>query len=234
MSLLGLVIDIIIPSFNCLDKLMAAIQSVRSGTKLGWRAFVIDNASEDGAREWLLAHHALDVILNETNAGFSKATNQGIGMSMRNPASEWTVLMNNDVVVPDGWDEIMLDILDKKPSVGICSPLLLKPRGRLTPKTQARRALRKWGRHRMVDVDWLGLSCGFVHKRMWQRYGLLRDDRKFWHWGSDTEFCKRVLRGGERRVCYFTGMGVLHFHSASKIYISKRREQQRMEDECNK
>lgn len=41
-------LDIIIPSYNCVEKLAAAVESVRVGTKRGWKMFVIDNASEDG------------------------------------------------------------------------------------------------------------------------------------------------------------------------------------------
>lgn len=227
----AIVIDIVIPSFNCADKLLAAVESIRRGTRLGWRAFVVDNASEDGAREWLLRQPDLEVVCNETNVGFSRATNQGVAMSMRNPASEWTVLMNNDIVVPRDWDKTMLSALRRRRNRGVrvCSPLLFKPRGRHEPRDQVRRALTRWGRNAMVDVEWLGFCCTFVHKTVWQRYGLLRDDRRFWHWGSDKEFCRRLAApyGCDGwRVCYYTGLGVLHFHSAARKYAAARRAAQ--------
>jgi len=226
------VIDIIIPSFNCVDKLAAAIESIRSGTQLGWRAYVIDNASEDGAREWLQQQSDLDVVYNDTNEGFSKATNAGVALSMRNPLSQWTVLMNNDVVVPNGWDKKMLRALKRHGNrrIKICSPLLFKPRGRHTIADQAKRAIKRWGKNSMVDADWIGFCCTFVHKRVWQRYGLLRDDRRFWHWGSDKEFCERVLPpyGSDTwRCCYYTGVGVLHFHSAARKYVAAKKAEER-------
>lgn len=221
-------LDIIIPSYNCAEKLAAAVESVRVGTKRGWKMFVIDNASEDGAREWLMEQGDLCTTFNDTNEGFSRATNQGIRLSMRNPCSEWTVLMNNDILVPDAWDLTMLNVLAKCPKVKICSPLLLKPRGRHTPRDQIKRAHSEWGPNRMKDVDWLGLSCAFVHKKVWQRYGLLRDDRRYWHWGSDADLCRRLLVRGQDgwRVCYYTGLGVMHFHSAARKYLADKRRKQ--------
>lgn len=211
-------VDIIVASYNCREKLIDMVESVRRNTRRGWRMFVVDNASGDGAKEWLLRQDDLRVYLNMVNAGFSKATNQGIRLSMRESHAAWTVLVNNDITVPENWDGIMLDALAVETDVRVCSPILLRTRGKRSPETQMAHKRSEWGGDVMRTAGWVGFSCVFIHKLAWQRYGFLRSDREYWHWGSDEEFCLRVRRGRDNwRVCYYTGLGVLHYHSASRM-----------------
>lgn len=199
------------------------VGSVRAHTRGPWRMFVHDNDSEDGAAEWLAMQDDLHVVQNSRNLGFSRATNDGIKLSLQQSDSEWTVLMNNDVIVPDGWDQIMLSALAKHQEVKMCSPVLCKTRGRgyRMRHMQWHRAARRYGRDTMGDQDWLGLSCCFVHKDVWRRFGLLRCDGKFWHFGSDEEFGRRLPK--RWRKCLYTGLSVLHWHSASRAYVHRRR-----------
>ena len=226
-------IDIIIPSYNCRDKLIDTVDSIRANTERGWNLFAVDNASTDGAREWLGQQEDVVLTCNKENDGFSRATNQGVQQSMRRPESAWTVLMNNDIMVPPSWDATMLDALEAHPEVVICSPILLKPRGRRSPELRLRRTREAWGTDTMRDADWLGFSCVFIHKYVWQRYGFLADTRKYWHWGSDTEFCQRVMAGadGNRwRICYYTGLGIYHYHGAAREFVQHDRAKRRLDD----
>lgn len=219
-------IDIIVASWNCVSNLIDMVQSVRANTHGPWRMFVHDNASEDGAAEWLSEQDDLHVTLGTENAGFSRATNFGIVRSLEMGDSEWTVLMNNDVTVPLHWDKLMLRRLNGDPRVKVCSPALLKTRGRHGPEDHFKRAIRTHGVNAMVKADWVGFSCAFVHKDMWREYGLLKWHGRRWHWDSDREFCMRLKR---RRhiVAIYTGLGVKHWHGASRRYVHRRRAGER-------
>ena len=215
-------IDIVVANWNCVSNLIDMVQSVRNNTHGPWRMFVHDNASEDGAAEWLSEQDDLHVTLGDENLGFSKASNLGVERSLEKDNSEWTVLMNNDITVPWHWDKIMLRKLRKDRRVKVCSPSLLKTRGRQGPKDHFKRAIRMHGRNVMVKVGWVGFSCAFIHKDMWREYGLLQWQGRRWHWDSDREFCMR-LDGRQNIVAIYTGLGVLHYHSASRQYVHRRR-----------
>jgi glycosyltransferase involved in cell wall biosynthesis len=210
-------IDIVVASWNCASRLIGMVDSVRANSRWPWRMFVVDNASEDGAAEWLAAQPDLRVTLSRENLGFSRATNAGVAESLlpQHGDAEWTVLMNNDVAVPRHWDKVMLNALAKRPRVRVCSPLLTKVRGRAGRPGHPLRA--------MLRREWVGFSCAFVHKDAWREYGPLRSDGGRWHFGSDREFCLR-LAGGCWRVATYTGLAVEHWHGASRAYIRRRRQ----------
>ena len=69
-----------------------------------WELIVIDNGSTDGTGEYLAGVQdaspvPVTVIANATNRGFPAAINQGLQYAR----GEYLVLLNNDVVVTDGW-----------------------------------------------------------------------------------------------------------------------------------
>ena len=224
-------IDIVMASWNCVNKLIEAVTSVRRNTEGPWRMFVQDNDSEDGAAEWLAKQTDLHVTFNKENHGFSRATNQGVLYSLEHDDSYWTVLMNNDIIVPPRWDTIMINALSRDPRVKICSPILLKSRGRSKHNRQWRKAMLRYGRnamHRVNPPDWIGFSCVFVHKDAWRECGLLRYDGDYWHWNSDKEFCRRIHAARPRwRIATYAGLGVSHWHSASRAYAHRRRAGER-------
>jgi GT2 family glycosyltransferase len=224
-------LDIIVPSWNCKDKLIAMVESVRRYTTIPWRMFIHDNASEDGAKEWLLEQAPQDSRLSVTthpqNLGFSAATNLGIQQSLAQPDSYWTILMNNDIVVTEDWDTRMLDALRRRPRVKAASPVLVRMRGKQHNRHnrgihwQWDRVIGRWGKNSMVRSDWIGFSCAWIAKDVWRRYGLLRSDGEFWHYGSDEEFCRRIR--GSWRVGIYTGVAVWHFHGASRATVHSMR-----------
>ena len=217
-------VDIIVASWNCVSRLIDMVSSVRANSRWPWRMFVVDNASEDGAAEWLSEQPDLHVTLNEENWGFSRATNMGVEQSLRRDDSEWTVLMNNDITVPRHWDKVMLNALAKRPRVKVCSPVLMKARGRHGHdwERHRQRAVAEHGENAMVRQEWVGFSCAFVHKDAWRAYGPLLTDKEHWHFGSDKEFCRR-LAGSRWRVGLYTGLAVKHWHGASRQYVQRRR-----------
>lgn len=213
-------IDIVVASWNCVSRLIEMVNSVRANSRWPWRMFVVDNASEDGAAEWLAAQSDLRITLSSENLGFSQATNAGVAESLlpQHEDAQWTVLMNNDITVPRHWDKVMLNALAKRPRIKVCSPLLTKGRGR---PSRTRHPLRA-----MLRCEWIGFSCAFVHKDAWREYGPLRTDEGHWHFGSDREFCLR-LSGGRWRVATYTGLTVRHWHGASRTYLQRRRQGER-------
>lgn len=85
------------------------------------RIIAVDNGSSDGTREWLQTLGLGSVIFNRKNLGCGAAWNQG-AMVMQ---TEWTVVMNNDVICAKGWlDALLQAAIDHK--LQIASPAMIE------------------------------------------------------------------------------------------------------------
>ncbi|MEO8215669.1 MAG: glycosyltransferase [Acidobacteriota bacterium] len=96
--------SIIIVTYGGLEYTRQCLESVFSGTLVpNYEVIVVDNGSDDGTPDYLRRmqqeHPNLQVILNDENAGFARANNQGLAIA----SGKTLVLLNNDTVVPSGW-----------------------------------------------------------------------------------------------------------------------------------
>jgi GT2 family glycosyltransferase len=95
---------VIIPCWNQLEFTRRCIPALVRHTRRPWELIVVNNGSTDRTAEYLAgvqdaAPVPVTVIANETNRGFPAAINQGLQVAR----GEYLVLLNNDVVVTDGW-----------------------------------------------------------------------------------------------------------------------------------
>ena len=80
---------------------------------------VADNGSTDGSCEWIEANHPeVKIIHFDKNYGFSEGYNRAI----RQTQYPFTVLLNSDVEVTDGWWKPMLQFMNSHPEVGALQP----------------------------------------------------------------------------------------------------------------
>ncbi len=112
-------VSIIIVTFHNLDFTRQCIDSVMGNTlHPDFEIIIVDNASADGTRDYLLEleekHDNVRVILNDENAGFARANNQGLSVA----TGEYLVLLNNDTVVPRGWLNGLIRHL-RDPEIGL-------------------------------------------------------------------------------------------------------------------
>ena len=96
--------SIIIPCWNQLEFTRQCIAALLRHTHGAWELIVIDNGSTDGTAGYLAnlrdaAPMPVTLISNSRNLGFPAAINQGLKCAR----GEYLVLLNNDVVVTEGW-----------------------------------------------------------------------------------------------------------------------------------
>lgn len=115
--------SIVTLTYNQLDYTRQCVDSIYAHTQVPFELIFVDNGSTDGTREWLKqlqkAKDNVRVILNEENKGFPAGCNQG----MREARGQYILLLNNDVIVTEGWLERMLAAFRKDPSLGIVGPM---------------------------------------------------------------------------------------------------------------
>jgi glycosyltransferase involved in cell wall biosynthesis len=107
--------SIIIACWNELEFTRQCIPTLRRHTRGPWELIVIDNGSTDGTATYLagvcdLAAVPVTVISNSMNLGFPAAMNQGL----RRARGEYLVLLNNDVVVTDGWLDQLIGLANAR------------------------------------------------------------------------------------------------------------------------
>lgn len=80
---------------------------------------VADNGSTDGSVAWIHDNHPeVKVIEFDKNYGFAEGYNRAIEAT-RYP---YTLLLNSDVMVKEGWWQPLLDFMERNPDVGACQP----------------------------------------------------------------------------------------------------------------
>jgi GT2 family glycosyltransferase len=92
-------------TLNCLDYTKKCVESLINSGVDPTQIVAVDNASVDGTPEYLKQLGLGDVILNRQNLSCGAAWNQGI----LSKQSDWTIVMNNDIVVAPGFAERLID-----------------------------------------------------------------------------------------------------------------------------
>lgn len=176
---------------------------VRHGLDLG-RLVVIDNGSSDSTRDYLQTLPLGGRIFNNANLGCGVAWNQG-ALALQ---AEWTIIMNNDVLVSPGWIENLIHTAQAQ-GLKIISPALIE--GPLdydfdafltdqAPRVQ--NVLRRGGRHAV---------CLAVHKSVWMDIGYFQPVPKLLGY-EDTLFFHEADKAGI--ATGMTGAAWLHHYGS--------------------
>src|ERR1700712_3679271 len=100
---------VVIPVLNQLHYTQQCVQSLLDGGTPAAAIMVIDNGSSDDTPKWLASQPSLPSVHNAVNLGCGGAWTQGSLLA----ASEWVVLLNNDVIVAPGAIDAMLAAADR-------------------------------------------------------------------------------------------------------------------------
>lgn len=87
-------VSVVIPTYNCAPYLAEALESVFSQTALIHEVIVVDDGSTDRTREALAPFRGRIVLVEQANAGVSRARNVGIELA----SGEWVAFLDADDV----------------------------------------------------------------------------------------------------------------------------------------
>jgi GT2 family glycosyltransferase len=194
-------VAVIIPVFNQLRYTRNCLDSLRKDRVEDRDIVIVDNASNDGTREFLAGHPALKVVTNEKNLGCSSAWNQGVEQA--GPAT-WKLIINNDVIVAPGFTS-GLTAFAQMNACDIVSPAMTE--GDLDydfDKFSSEFLARMAGISRSGTASGV---CFMVNKRVFDKIGLF--DSKLGQAGyEDEDFFRRASAAGFRLA--ITGQAYLH------------------------
>lgn len=191
---------------------------------------VADNGSTDESVAWLREHHPEVQILElGKNYGFAEGYNRAIEATNY----EYTVLLNSDVELTEGWLQPLVNLLDKDAKVGAVQPKIrsFREKEKFEYAGAAGGYLDRLGypycRGRLfdsvetdegqydgapVDVCWASGACLAVRTKVYRELGGL--DPKFFAHMEEIDLCCRMHAAGWR-VCAVTDSHVFHVGGAS-------------------
>jgi len=116
-------VSIIMLTYNALNYTKQCLESIQQHTKYPHEIIFVDNHSTDGTKKYLRnlvqQHPNYKLIVNKTNKGFAAGNNQGMKLAK----GEYILLLNNDVLVSDGWLGRMVACAEADSSIGLVGPL---------------------------------------------------------------------------------------------------------------
>ena len=191
---------------------------------------VADNGSTDDSVEWVKAHHPeVKVLSFSENYGFAEGYNKAIKQTQY----KYTILLNSDVEVTEGWTEPLLDFMRRNGDVGALQPKIRswRERSKFEYAGAAGGYLDKLGypycRGRLfdsievdngqydgkvVDICWASGAALMVRTDLYLKVGGLV--KRFFAHMEEIDLCCRIHAAGYRVVVVPDAM-VLHVGGAS-------------------
>jgi N-acetylglucosaminyl-diphospho-decaprenol L-rhamnosyltransferase len=244
-------VAIVIPVLNQLAYTQGCVRCLQPDLAAGVRVIVVDNGSTDGTKEWLAHQPQLTVLRNDENRGCAPAWNQGVraaGLllnSPNNPGSapggqaavgankqhsperpDWVVVLNNDVLLPDGWLAALLGAAERHGLDLVC-PAMRERDQNYDFATYARDftarlggVVRRGGAHGV---------CFAVRRAVFERIGGFDEAFRIGQF-EDADFFRRARLAGFRTgvvgACFMH-----HFGSVTQDALSNTKKQRPYEAE---
>jgi GT2 family glycosyltransferase len=111
-------VSIVMLSWNAPHYTKLALESIRAHTSVPHEIIIVDNGSREETTAWLRTLRDVRVVFNPSNKGYAGGNNQGLALAR----GDYVVLLNNDVVVTEGWLEGLLDPFRRLPALGVTAP----------------------------------------------------------------------------------------------------------------
>jgi GT2 family glycosyltransferase len=176
-------------TFACYNQVDYTCQCVDSMIKHGLdlsRLVIVDNGSSDGTRDYLNTLPLGGRIFNKSNLGCGVAWNQG-ALALQ---AEWTIVMNNDVLVSALWLENLINVAEQN-HLKIISPALIEGVLDYDFDNFANQAAVKM--QGALRLGWRHAVCLAIHDSVWQKIGYFQPIPKLLGY-EDTLFMKSKMR----------------------------------------
>lgn len=117
-------VSIVIVTWNGLELIQRCLPSVVDTAYENLEIVVADNASTDGTAAWIESTYPdrVRVVRHPENWAFCRGNNEAIPAT----SGKYVVLLNNDVEVPPGWLNPLVEAMEADPELAAVQPKLLQ------------------------------------------------------------------------------------------------------------
>ncbi|MBI5701362.1 glycosyltransferase family 2 protein [Candidatus Saganbacteria bacterium] len=210
-------LSIIIVNTNNKKILQECLGSIFKNThRMSLEVIVTDNNSKDGSQEMIKTLFPKVILIeNKENAGFVKASNQGLRIAR----GRYSCLLNDDTITKDSSFDIMVEFMDKNQKAGACSPKLLNTDG--TYQHQGSLFQKKfWESKIPVEIDFAIGACLMLRREVIEKIGLM--DENLFFYNDDLDWCKRIKKAGFR-IFFIPKAEIVHYGGYSSKRVFNRR-----------
>ncbi|TKJ41605.1 hypothetical protein CEE37_03300 [candidate division LCP-89 bacterium B3_LCP] len=195
--------------------------------------WIVDNNSGDGSVEAIREKFPqVNLICNQTNAGFTEANNQAI----RECTGEYIFCLNPDTICFDRAIDRMVRYLDEHPTTGIVGSKLLNsdrtlqsscrnfmttrhlilqhmlPWNLISPKLAGKISLMYWDHDETRAVDWILGASLMIRRECLDQIGL--KDERYFIFHEDSDWCFQAHKAGWK-VVFVHDAEIIHHGSAT-------------------
>jgi GT2 family glycosyltransferase len=223
-------VDIIMINCNSVEFTSKCIQTLHKNTYYPFNLIVVDNKSTDGSKDYLNSamqnYSNMQVVFSEINTSYAQGVNIGLQFLKdfhRKEPSPYVLLLNNDTLfLQKNWLSLMVYALENHSDVGIVSPQLLYPAGRiqyagatfnaqLQPYHIGRFKNPTVVHQKERTVPWATFACALIRRELLDQ-GL--DEQYLLGYFEDVDFCTKVRFDGFK-ILYCPQVSIYHYEGAT-------------------
>jgi GT2 family glycosyltransferase len=213
-------VSIIIPVLNQLEFTKICLKSIIKNTTRGeYEVIAVDNGSTDKTSGYL-KKMGIKTISNKTNLGVAKAWNQGVKASKY----DFTCIINNDLVLSEGWLQALVDFYGTRPDAGVVSPGTRE--GVLDYNFDSYAFNYTRAMARVYEKEIYGW-CMLVKKDRFEKAGMFDETFKIGV-GEDRDFYRRLKERGFNS--YITGSSFVHHFRSQTLNVMRKEKGKAFED----
>lgn len=236
---------VVIVSYNTRELTLRCLASLQASRERPQETIVVDNASTDGSVEAIAAAFPnVVVVANDSNVGFARAVNQGVGRC----AAEIVVLLNPDATVATETLGQLCEALAANEHLAAVGPSLVDERGAVQhhcaaaelsvlgqvawrlrlPRSPAPLLGPRCGPHGTRFTQRLSGAALAVRREIWMKLGGF--DEHFFMYFEDADLCVRLRRAGHELACV-THARVIHAEGGSSSRDPRARDERAFRSE---
>lgn len=229
-------LTVVIVSYNVSALLRQCLKTLnRAKQTINCEIYVVDNNSTDGSCSVVRQEFPdVDLIENNTNIGFSAATNQALRLAK----GRYILLLNPDTLLEENSLSGCIGFMESHPDAGALGVKMVNGKGEYLP--ESKRCLpsvssaffksfglsfffpksKLFNKYYLAEVGMdetaqTGVISGafmFIRREILERTGLLDED--YFMYGEDVDMSYRILEAGYHNY-YFPQVKVIHFKGCS-------------------
>jgi GT2 family glycosyltransferase len=198
---------VVIPNKNGVAHLSYSLPALEKSTYPNYQAVLIDDHSTDESVNFVKDNYPhVKVIINKRQKGFAGAVNTGIAYALEQEG-DYIAIFNNDIKVRPDWVELVIDIINRCPDIGLIGYTEIPKENESLFYTI--KELK--GNVEYKDVKGLPGCLYLCPASVFRHIGLF--DEGYYMYGEDNDFFHRLMKAGYNIIQ--TNVPVWHYGEGS-------------------